>query len=72
MRLIYGRTTSPRPISQRAVLLLAVQRRCTSSTSGQTEMAHYGVVARAVAAARAAGVTSLNLLVDPEPEELLH
>jgi biopolymer transport protein TolR len=27
---------------------------------------HYGVVARAVAAARAAGVTSLNLLVDPE------
>jgi biopolymer transport protein TolR len=29
--------------------------------------ARYGVVARAVAAARAAGVTSLNLLVDPEP-----
>jgi biopolymer transport protein TolR len=29
--------------------------------------AHYGVVARAVAAARAAGVTSLNLLVEPEP-----
>src|SRR3984885_2292362 len=28
--------------------------------------AHYGVVARAVAAARAANVTSLNLLVDPE------
>jgi biopolymer transport protein TolR len=28
--------------------------------------AHYGVVARAVAAARAAGVRSLNLLVDPE------
>ena len=28
--------------------------------------AHYGVVARAVAAARAAGVTSLNLMVDPE------
>jgi biopolymer transport protein TolR len=28
--------------------------------------AHYGVVARAVAAARVAGVTSLNLLVDPE------
>lgn len=28
--------------------------------------AHYGVVARAVAAARAAGVTSLNLLVEPE------
>ena len=28
--------------------------------------AHYGAVARAVAAARAAGVTSLNLLVDPE------
>ena len=27
---------------------------------------HYGVVARAVAAARSAGVTSLNLLVDPE------
>ncbi len=33
------------------------------------KMAHYGVVARAVAAARAAGVTSLNLLVDPEIEE---
>lgn len=32
-------------------------------------MAHYGVVARAVAAARAAGVTSLNLLVEPEPEK---
>jgi len=28
--------------------------------------ARYGVVARAVAAARAANVTSLNLLVDPE------
>jgi biopolymer transport protein TolR len=28
--------------------------------------AHYGVVARAVAAARSANVTSLNLLVDPE------
>jgi biopolymer transport protein TolR len=28
--------------------------------------ARYGVVARAVAASRAAGVTSLNLLVDPE------
>jgi biopolymer transport protein TolR len=28
--------------------------------------ARYGVVARAVAAARGAGVTSLNLLVDPE------
>ncbi|MGD0529808.1 MAG: biopolymer transporter ExbD [Polyangiaceae bacterium] len=27
---------------------------------------HYGTVARAVAAARAAGVTSLNLLVEPE------
>jgi biopolymer transport protein TolR len=30
--------------------------------------AHYGVVARAVAAARSAGVTSLNLLVDAEGE----
>lgn len=29
--------------------------------------ARYGIVARAVAAARAAGVTSLNLLVEPEP-----
>jgi biopolymer transport protein TolR len=28
--------------------------------------ARYGIVARAVAAARVAGVTSLNLLVDPE------
>jgi len=33
------------------------------------EQAHYGVVARAVAAARSAGVTSLNLLVNPEIEE---
>jgi biopolymer transport protein TolR len=32
------------------------------------EQAHYGVVARAVAAARSAGVTSLNLLVNPEQE----
>jgi biopolymer transport protein TolR len=32
------------------------------------EQAHYGVVARAVAAARAAGVTSLNLLVNPEED----
>src|SRR5579859_4503822 len=32
--------------------------------------ARYGVVARAVAAARSAGVTSLNLLVDPEPEPM--
>jgi biopolymer transport protein TolR len=31
--------------------------------------ARYGVVARAVAAARAAGVTSLNLLVDPEAKK---
>lgn len=29
--------------------------------------ARYGIVARAVAAARGAGVTSLNLLVEPEP-----
>lgn len=29
--------------------------------------ARYGIVARAVAAARAAGVSSLNLLVEPEP-----
>jgi biopolymer transport protein TolR len=36
------------------------------------KMAHYGVVARAVAAARSAGVTSLNLLVDPEVEETGH
>ncbi len=28
--------------------------------------AHYGIVARAIAAARSAGVTSLNLLVEPE------
>lgn len=33
--------------------------------------AHYGVVARAVAAARAANVTSLNLMVDPEVDEKL-
>jgi biopolymer transport protein TolR len=33
------------------------------------EQAHYGVVARAVAAARSAGVTSLNLLVNPAEEE---
>jgi biopolymer transport protein TolR len=31
------------------------------------KMAHYGVVARVVAAARAAGVEGLNLLVEPEP-----
>src|SRR3954469_24087750 len=30
--------------------------------------AHYGAVARVVAAARAAGVEGLNLLVEPEPE----
>ncbi len=30
--------------------------------------AHYGAVARVVAAARAAGVTGLNLLVEPEIE----
>jgi biopolymer transport protein TolR len=31
--------------------------------------AHYGAVARVVAAARAAGVEGLNLLVEPEPAE---
>ena len=31
--------------------------------------ARYGVVARAVAAARSAGVTALNLLVDPEEQK---
>jgi biopolymer transport protein TolR len=31
--------------------------------------ARYGIVARAVAAARSAGVTSLNLLVDPEVDK---
>jgi len=31
--------------------------------------AHYGTVARAVAAARAAGVVSLNLMVDPQVTE---
>jgi biopolymer transport protein TolR len=30
------------------------------------KLAHYGTVARAVAASRAAGITSLNLLVEPE------
>jgi biopolymer transport protein TolR len=30
--------------------------------------AHYGAVARVVAAARAAGVEGLNLLVEPEPQ----
>jgi biopolymer transport protein TolR len=30
--------------------------------------AHYGAVARVVAAARAAGVVGLNLLVEPEPK----
>jgi biopolymer transport protein TolR len=30
--------------------------------------AHYGAVARVVAAARAAGVQGLNLLVEPEPK----
>jgi biopolymer transport protein TolR len=33
------------------------------------KLAHYGVVARAVAAARSAGITSLNLLVEPEVGE---
>jgi biopolymer transport protein TolR len=33
------------------------------------KQAHYGVVARAVAAARSAGVTSLNLLVEPEESQ---
>src|SRR3954468_5927177 len=33
------------------------------------EQARYGIVARAVAAARSAGVTSLNLLVNPEEEK---
>ena len=32
--------------------------------------ARYGVVARVVAAARAAGVEGLNLLVDPDPQPL--
>ena len=30
------------------------------------KQAHYGTVARAVAASRSAGITSLNLLVEPE------
>jgi biopolymer transport protein TolR len=34
------------------------------------KLARYGVVARVVAAARAAGVTGLNLLVEPEIEEI--
>jgi biopolymer transport protein TolR len=33
--------------------------------------AHYGVVARVVAAARAAGVVGLNLLVEPDPTAAL-
>jgi len=36
------------------------------------QVAHYGVVARAVAAARSAGITSLNLLVEPELGEPRH
>lgn len=46
--------TNARVQSERELYIMADKR------------AHYGVVARAVAAARTAGVTSLNLLVEPD------
>lgn len=48
--------THPRVQSEHEVYILA------------DKAARYGVVARTVAAARAAGVTSLNLIVEPEED----
>jgi biopolymer transport protein TolR len=64
-RILFGETDVTANIEQALVENARVQKEHELYIRADKD-ARYGVVARAVAAARAAGVTSLNLLVDPE------
>jgi biopolymer transport protein TolR len=64
-RILFGETDVTPNIEQALIDNARVQKEHELYIRADKD-ARYGVVARAVAAARAAGVTSLNLLVDPE------
>jgi biopolymer transport protein TolR len=63
--ILFGETEATRDIEKVLLENARVQKEHELYIRADKD-ARYGVVARAVAAARAAGVTSLNLLVDPE------
>ncbi len=64
-KILFGETDVTADVEQALLENARVQKEHELYIRADKE-ARYGVVARAVAAARAAGVTSLNLLVDPE------
>jgi biopolymer transport protein TolR len=64
-RILFGEDDVTRNVEQVLLDDRRVQREHELYIRADKE-SHYGTVARAVAAARSAGVTSLNLLVEPE------
>jgi biopolymer transport protein TolR len=64
-RILFGEDDVTRDVEKALLENPRVQREHELYVRADKE-AHYGVVARAIAAARSAGVTSLNLLVEPE------
>ncbi len=64
-RILFGEDDVTRDVERALLENPRVQREHELYIRADKE-SHYGVVARAVAAARSAGVTSLNLLVEPE------
>jgi biopolymer transport protein TolR len=64
-RILFGEDDVTRNVEQVLLDDRRVQREHELYIRADKE-SHYGSVARAVAAARSAGVTSLNLLVEPE------
>jgi biopolymer transport protein TolR len=64
-RILFGETDVTPNVEQALLENARVQKEHELYIRADKE-SHYGTVARAVAAARSAGVTSLNLLVEPE------
>lgn len=64
-RILFGETDVTRDVERVLLENPRVQREHELYIRADKD-ARYGAVARGIAAARAAGVTSLNLLVDPE------
>ncbi len=63
--ILFGETEATKDIEKVLLENARVQKEHELYIRADKE-AHYGTVARAVAAARSAGVTALNLLVEPE------
>ncbi len=64
-RILFGETDVTSNVEQALLENARVQKEHELYIRADKD-ARYGIVARAVSAARSAGVTSLNLLVDPE------